>query len=54
MTENCICDTCQHKRGKVYTAPISKKRVAIFSCSSAVLVEGYDYDNNQCSNYEKE
>jgi hypothetical protein len=48
------CDKCKHKHGKTFTAPISKKKVQIYSCSNYPLAKGYDYDSNSCSNYEKE
>ena len=51
---NVICNTCKHKHGKTFTAPISKKRIQIYSCSTFPLGKDYDYKNNFCSNYEKE
>lgn len=53
-TENLICNTCKNKTGKVFTTPISKKKVPIYSCSRYPLAEGYNYEDNTCSNYEKE
>lgn len=49
-----ICNTCKHKVGKVFIMPISKKQMPIFSCKNYELAEGYCYEKNTCSNYDKE
>lgn len=49
-----ICNTCRHKSGKVFIAPISKKEYPCFSCNNYKLSTGYDYEKNKCSNYERE
>lgn len=51
FSENKICNTCEYKSGKVFTAPISKKKVPVYSCSSVQLAEGYCYEENSCKNY---
>ena len=54
MNSKVICNTCKHKHGKTFTAPISKEKIPIYSCSTYPLGKDYNYDNNSCSNYEKE
>ena len=42
-----ICNTCRHKSGKVFIAPISKKEYPCFSCNNYKLSTGYDYEKNK-------
>lgn len=49
-----ICNTCVYKSGRTLVAPISTKKVPIYSCSTYPLAQGYDYENNNCGNYKKE
>lgn len=54
FSKDKICNTCKNKMGKIFTAPISKKKVPVYSCKNYPLAEGYCYDKNICSNYERE
>ena len=54
ISKNKICNTCKNKKGRVLTAPISKKKYPCFSCKNYPLSQGYNYEKNTCTNYEME
>lgn len=50
--QDIICNTCKHKKGKIFILPISKRTIPVFSCSTYPLAEKFCYEINTCSNYE--